>query len=436
MARADPIPPFTERLKTPAAVTAKAALPDPALVALAAAAVMAVLIGIPVITVLASMILVVVLVARLWTRVALDGVTYSCLPLFANVMEGEDVSLAMTIENGKPLPVPWLQISQFIPQGLDIVESDAEIRHPFGGKTMEVVTHLGRYERLTIVHKLRATRRGHYDLGAASLAGGDMFGFYETRRETDRASRRLVAFPRILPMPDFDLPSARPIGDAASRRPVAEDQNRPTTVREYLPGDPLKWIDWKTTVRRRRLHVKRFEPSINQHVVILLECRTSSETAAGWSERPWLLEAAASAAASVAYRAAELGYGVGLIANGIPPSHYTQSMIRAGHGAKPLSGILQALACVQSTAAQPLETVIGGPGNSGLPFGATLVFIAGTYRHATVQYLRTIARYGHRLVTIDIGGDRPPDVPDLGLRDYRHLFAAPAPGGVQDTADA
>jgi uncharacterized protein (DUF58 family) len=409
----------------PATLSPKAAIPDPAIVALALAAVAGALIGIPLIAVLASMIVVVVLLARLWARFALDGVTYACLPLSPNVMEGEDFSLAMTIENNKPLPVPWLQISQFIPRGLEIVESDAAIRSPFGGKTIEVVTNLGRYERVTVLHRLRATRRGHYDLSSASLAGGDLFGFYDTRRDRDPARVGVVAFPRIVPLPEFILPSARPIGDAASRRLVTEDQNRPVTVREYMPGDPMKWIDWKTTARQRRLYVKRFEPSISQHVVILLECRTGSEAAAGWSERPWLLDAVASAAASVAYRSAELGYGVGLIANGIPPSHYTRSMIEPGHGPQQLTVILQALACVQSTMTQPLETVAGQPGSKGLPYGATIVFIAGVYHQATVQFVRDLARYGHRLVTIDIGGDPPPVIANLGVRDYRHTFGAP-----------
>lgn len=417
-------------------ISPKAAISDSAIGALALAAIGSALIGIPLIAVLASLIVVVFLLARLWARFALDGVTYACLPLIPNVMEGEDFDLAMIIENNKPLPVPWLQISQFIPRGLDIIESDATIRNPFGGTTIEVVTNLGRYERLTVLHRLRAMRRGHYYLRSAPLAGSDLFGFYDTRRDSDPARSRIVAFPRIVPLPAFILPSARPIGDAVSRRLITEDQNRPATVREYMPGDPMKWIDWKTTARRRRLHVKHFEPSITQHVVILLECRTGSETAAGWSERPWLLDAAASAAASVAYRSTELGYGVGLIANGIPPSHYTQSTIEPGHGPQQLSLILQVLACVQSTMTQPLETMAGRSGGKGLPFGATVVFIAGAYHRATVQFIRELARYGHRLVTIDIGGDLPPASTHLNVRDYRHAFGAPPQADASAAAHA
>jgi uncharacterized protein (DUF58 family) len=410
----------------PAVVTRSAALPDPAIVALALAAIVAALFGLPLLAILASLIIAVTVLARVWTRFSLEGVTYACTPLFRNVMEGEAFDLALTVENNKPLPVPWLHISQFLPRGFEVVESDAAVHHTLGGLTLNVDTNLGGYERLTMIHRLRPTRRGHYTLAPALLAGGDLFGFYDTRRPSAAGGGRVVVFPRIVPLPGFALPSARPVGDAVSRRQVTEDQNRPATVREYVPGDPMKWIDWKTTARKRRLHVKRYEPSINQHVVILLECRTGGDTHAGWSERQWLLDAAASAAASVAYRASELGYGVGLVANGIPPSHYTQSLIKAGHGAHQLSVILQALACVQSAATQPLETLIADQGGQAIPFGATIVFVAGTYHRATVQFVRTLPRYGHRLVTIDFGGDRAPAFDDMDVRDYRDVFASAA----------
>lgn len=411
--------------ETAATVTPKAAIPDAGIVALLVAAVAAVLIGVPTVALLACLTVVVMTLARLWTRLALEEVSYACRPLFSSVMEGEVFGLAMSVENNKPLPVPWLRISQFIPRGLEIAESDAAIGTLFGGKTIGVATQLGARERLTVIHRLRAKRRGYYDLSSAVLAGGDLFGFYDTRRDLNLGPVRIVAFPRIVPLPDFELPSARPTGDVTSRRQRVQDQNWPVALRDYMPGDPMKWIDWKALARRRQLYVRRFEPSTSQHVVVLLECRTGSETVAGWSERPWLLEAAACAAASVAYRAAELGYGVGLVANGVPPGHHTQSVIRAGHGPRHLANVLQALACVQSAVNRPLEDLIGERGGDTLPIGATVVLIAGTYRPATVRFVQRLARYGHRLVTVDIGGDRPPALAELDVRDYRYVFGSP-----------
>lgn len=43
-------------------------------------------------------------------------------------------------------------------------------------------------------------------------------------------------------------------------------------LREYVPGDDARLIDWKATARRRDPVVRTFEPQRNQNVLILLDC--------------------------------------------------------------------------------------------------------------------------------------------------------------------
>lgn len=42
-------------------------------------------------------------------------------------------------------------------------------------------------------------------------------------------------------------------------------------LREYQPGDDIRLIDWKTTAKRGKLHVKEFEEEKRQRVLILLD---------------------------------------------------------------------------------------------------------------------------------------------------------------------
>lgn len=42
-------------------------------------------------------------------------------------------------------------------------------------------------------------------------------------------------------------------------------------LREYQPGDDIRLIDWKTTAKKGRLHVKEFEEEKRQRVLILLD---------------------------------------------------------------------------------------------------------------------------------------------------------------------
>ena len=81
---------------------------------------------------------------------------------------------------------------------------------------------------------------------------------------------------------------------------------------------------------------------------------------------------------------------------------------------------------MQSLGIQPLEELTQELGSDALPFGATIVFVAGVYRPGIVEFLCKLSRRGHRVVTIDIGGDEPPDITALNVRNYRGAFTAPS----------
>ena len=385
---------------------------------------------------LVGLVLAITVLSRLWARLALERVTYACAPSHSQVIEGETIELSMTVENRKPLPVPWLRVNQLVPVGLRVIEDSASPQPIFDINKIEATTSLGRNQRVIMVQKLRAAHRGFYNFGPARIEGSDLFGFYNSQRDLASQMGPVVVYPRIVPLPGFSLPSARPMGDALSRRRLAEDLTRPAGVREYRSGDPIKAIDWKTTARRGQLFVRTHDPSITQHVVVMLECDTNDAETRVWGRRPWLLEAAVSGAASVAYKSIELGYSVGLIANGIPPHYRAQSKIPASRGPRQLSAILEALARVQSLGVRPLEDLTQDMGSDALPFGATIVFVAGVFRPGIVEYLSELSRRGHRLVTIDIGGDTAPDLPILNIRDYRGAFTQPAETREETAAHA
>jgi uncharacterized protein (DUF58 family) len=376
---------------------------------------------------LAGLVLTITVLARLWTRLALEEVTYACIPSPNQVVEGEMFELALTVENRKPLPVPWLRVSQLLPVGLEVIQDGMTAPTLFGGTRIEAITSLGGYQRVAMMRRVKATHRGHYEFGSARVEGSDLFGFYYSHRDMRSPRGGLVVYPRIVPLPDFSLPSARPIGDALSRRRIAEDLTRPAGAREYRSGDSIKAIDWKATARRGQLFTRNYDPSITQYVVIMLECDTDTKDGKGWGGRSWLLEAAVTGAASVAFKSIELGYSVGLIANGIPSGHRAQNMIPASRGPRQLSRVLEALARVQSSGIRPLEALTQDLGADAMPFGATIVFITGVFRPGIVKFVRELSRRGHSLVTLDIGGDNPPHIRELDIRNYRGAFTAPPP---------
>ena len=74
---------------------------------------------------------------------------------------------------------------------------------------------------------------------------------------------------------------------------------------------------------------------------------------------------------------------------------------------------------------QPLEDLLERYGAEAMPAGATVVFVAGLFRPATVDFVADLARRGHQVVTLYVGDEDPPEVPNLPIEDYRGVFAVP-----------
>ncbi len=372
-----------------------------------------------------GLVLMLTFVARMWTQLALVEVDYACSPSADRLMEGDLFELTLTIENRKPLPLPWLTLSETLPEGLALIQKARHSGLFFQETAIQETTSLGQYERVRFHHRVRAVRRGYYSLGPTRISSGDIFGFYEARLDTPRRPARLVVYPRTLRMPDFNLPPYRPIGDISSRARLVDDPTRPSGLREYRTGDAARHIDWKATARRDAVFVRTYDSSHSQRVVILLECDTSIER---WRVYPMVLEAAVTAAASAARRSIELGYAVGLVCNGNSPSGPAPPMVAPGAGPDQLAALMTALAGAGVHTTGRLEQMLERYGAEAMPAGATVVYVAGVFRPSTVEYVRELGRRGHRIMALCAAGDDAPEIPGLPMADYRAVFAAPESG--------
>lgn len=373
----------------------------------------------PWITILCAVVVTVTVVARGWSRLALAEVTYRLATSHRRVVAGDSFELTLTAENRKALPLPWLHITEIVPAGLSIVASEAGMRGQTfsGGREISETVGVGAHARVNLRVQVRADRRGHYTFGPASIRSGDIFGFYQTWRDFRRFSADLVVYPRPFDLGTLDFPAARPIGDALSRLPMAEDLTRPSGVREYQPGDAAHRLDWKTTARRGRPFVRTHDPSVAQCIVLMVECRTSDGDT--WGIDPEMLEAVVDLAAAVVLRALKQGFRVGLVVNGNPLSDRAPPVVAPGAGKGRLTVLMDCLAAASSIATQPPEALIERHGAAALPFGATIVYVTGILPTGTVAFLERRARRGHRVVTLYAGRRPPPDLPGLGMSDLR-----------------
>lgn len=329
--------------------------------------------------------------ARLWSRLALVEVGYDRVLSMRRAFVGETVDVTTRLSNAKLLPVPWIELREQVPRDLPI--EGARVR-PSGIPRVSFIqraTSLAGNQALDWSFRLAPIERGYYRLGPARLRSGDLFGFFEREEQLEQQDSLLV-YPQTFELPELGLDSERPFGDRRGGNRIFEDPSRVVGVRDYLPGDPLKRVDWNATARVGRLQSRLYEPSRTLATVVALNVTTMEHSWEGYI--PLLLERNISVAASVARHVAEAGEAVGLIANGAFPD--SDRPIRLGASSHPdqLVHILEALA----TIAPFTTSTLGGELESRthpLPVGANVVVIAALMPQDLVATLTRLRSEGH-----------------------------------------
>ncbi|MFN2227018.1 MAG: DUF58 domain-containing protein, partial [Anaerolineae bacterium] len=194
--------------------------------------------------------------SRLWARRALQAVALERRH-DARIFSGETFPVEIRLENRSWLPVLWMRLSDIVPSALS------------SGMSFRQVVSLNPKERQTRTYELTGRRRGYYRLGPMVGLGGDLLGTsqYEVRQEEDDF---VIVYPKIVALRDLGFPSLSPFGTLPSRMRLFEDPSRIRGVRDYVPGDSPRRMDWKTSARVGRLQVRRFEPAIALETAIFL----------------------------------------------------------------------------------------------------------------------------------------------------------------------
>ncbi len=201
---------------------------------------------------------------------------------------------------------------------------------------------LPRGERRAVVTDLRATRRGDLksdrltirSLGPLGLAGR-------------QASRSVPGTLRVLPpfTSRKHLPSRlarlREIDGRAAVN-VRGQGIEFDSLREYVPGDDVRSIDWRATARRQQVVTRTWRPERDRRVLLVLD---TSRTAAGRVGDAPRLDAAIDAALLLAALTAKAGDRVDLLAI----DRRTRAQVAGSGSAKLLADLVNVLAPLEAT---------------------------------------------------------------------------------------
>jgi len=352
-------------------------------------------------------------VSRLWNRYCLVRVEYRRHLSHQRVFFGEEVQLEVEVSNRKILPLPWLQIDDQVPEEVDFLKGRTTSSSEESRRMLKSLFTVGWYHRVKRRYPLKCLRRGYFAFGPTQIRSGDLFGFFS--RETKVLDMdHLTVYPRILPLEKLLVPSKQPIGDIITKADIFQDPILTLGIRDYLPGDSLKRIAWKSTARSGKLMTKQFETTTTVDLGVFLDIRTVKPPLQGLNRDR--LELAIVTAASLANHALAHGFRVGLYVN--QNRRFTNEPIRLLPNQDPvqLRRILETLAQVYTAVTMPIGKVIQRE-SGGLSWGSTLLVVSAMPTDVLVATLFRMKRAGRRVVLVAVGEEFREDI--SGLSVYR-----------------
>ena len=213
---------------------------------------------------------------------------------------GDTVTVRIRLEYPRWWPWGWLSVEDVLPPELA----------PHASSTFTVSPWL--YKRLTLEYRIQATPRGIYRLHTLQVRTGDLFGLLSREIQFD-APATITVWPQSVKLHTLGLNHYNWQGEAERHRGTIEESSNLRGIRDYVPGDRLSQIHWRTSARTGAFKVKQFEPFTQPQLHISLDYAGSFD-AIHW-------ELAINSAASLIEYAHYRGQAIGFFALDSPEDH-------------------------------------------------------------------------------------------------------------------
>jgi uncharacterized protein (DUF58 family) len=229
--------------------------------------------------------------ALAWVRVASRPLHVRRHGASRDVVEGDDVRVDLEVEAQSGVVPPTL------------------VAHESPGKLGERRVELHRVARRRFAggYELRGVPRGRHSYEAVRLTIEDPFAL--ARAELVQGEpQALVVYPRLVVLDRLFSEGGAHAQDGRRlllRRPTGYELH---SVREYVEGESLRKVHWRSTARRGRLMVKELEDAPRDEVAVLLD---------GYAPRGELFEVAVRAAGSVLQAHVRRGRRCALVVNSV-----------------------------------------------------------------------------------------------------------------------
>ncbi|MBN2627167.1 MAG: DUF58 domain-containing protein, partial [Spirochaetales bacterium] len=212
-----------------------------------------------------------------------------------------EFDLELVIRNNAPFPVSYLTYRDDLSGIFPVGKRDGALS-------------LRPFEEIRVTYRAAGDTRGVHTAGPVRLRGNGPFRLYSWEKRCE-ARQSVVVYPRVYRV---SLNQNRGLGGGNIKitNRLYEDVTSFQSLREYIPGDELKRINWKVSARLGKLYSMEYDSNISfpVHIVLVL-----SAGAYPLTHREDLMERAIETAASLAVCFLRMGQKLSLITSSEEP---------------------------------------------------------------------------------------------------------------------
>lgn len=301
---------------------------------------------------------------------------------------------------GRPLPIAYRWTN---PSGRDLAFRLREVFPaplvPAHGPERRLVLRAAETTREDVL--VRPERRGKGAGGTIHLRMLGPWGlcWRQGRRELPW---RAIVYPNLVGASLRSLPTQAQRRREAGFRSVRRlgEGRMFESLKEWVPGEDTRTIDWKATARRGKVMARQYEDERRQQVLLVIDAGRMLTAEVDGRPR---LEAVVEAALHLAHSAVEHDDNIGLMVF----ADEVQQFLPPARGRRALRGVLDALAAIEGTLVEP-------------DYPAAFAYLAARNRKRalTVLFTDVIDRTASEALVAQIGTLRPRHLPlAVTLRD-------------------
>jgi uncharacterized protein (DUF58 family) len=204
--------------------------------------------------ILTYVLLCLLILAWFWARYSLRHMVFRRTSAVGRVQVGETFEERLMLDNESTLPKLWVQVAD---------------GSTLPGHRAGYVASMGGRKRATWRARTVCRQRGRFQIGPVIATSGDPFGMFRRRVGLTEA-RELLVLPRVLPITSFVLFSGGLPGRGRSSQRALQTTTNANTIREYMSGDALNRIHWRSSAHYSKLMVKEFDldPAMDAWIIL------------------------------------------------------------------------------------------------------------------------------------------------------------------------